>query len=295
MGTVRKFECGISTAVSTTNSKDNHLSVSEKGILADVPNGVKGFHLFIGLPKGTRAFVAQKNVGVELGGYSTDGLADIGGGNGLNWTALATPVAVKRAGQNVWSVWHTDTPNRVDIWSVTEDGLMSLYQVGVITHNDGAHWRLHGEYRWRGRLFTKDGELVAQPEEPRVKWGPFVTWKPIFDNPAFKRLVSDANILAWAGKPQDLEPPLPQIPSGNYAVLQWYVPFAGQTGQGYVWMTNGGRNPACIHGVDLIVPPDSDGVKRLHRGDVVNYLRTGRFGNKDSLKLEEVSLHSRTW
>jgi len=294
--TVRMFEGWVAAAVSTTNSKDTHLVVNEEGVLSDVPNDVKGFHLFIGLPKGTRGFVAQKNVGMELGGYSTEGMADIGTGAGLQWTALATPVAVKRAGQNVWTVWHTDTPNRVDVWLVGPKGCMALYQIGVITHDNGATWRLHGEVRWQGKLFRKDsGELVARPDEPRVKWGPFVTWKTVFDHPEFKKLVALAEIDPWSGKPQDLEPPLPTIPSGNYAVVQWFVPFAGQTGQGYVWMLNGGRNQACIHGVDLIVPPDSDGVKRLHRGDVVKYLRTGRFGNKESLKLEEVSLHSRTW
>jgi len=295
--TVRLFDCGLAGAVSATEDKHRHLRVGSSGLLADVSADVRGFHLFVGIPADIRAFVVQKNVGVDLGVYSNETLVNIGTANGVNWVAMDIPVTVKRAGRNVWTAWHTETPNRTDIWLIGSKGCFALYQIGVITHDDGVTWRLHGECRWKGRLFREGGgQLVAQPDEPRVKWGPFVTWKTVFDRPEFKKLLEGAEIQTWVGKPTDLEPPLPQIPKdGDHAVVQWYVPFAGQTGQGCVWMTNGGRDPACIHGVDLRVPVDESGVKRLYRGDVVNFSGTAPFGKKRSLKLLNVKLASRTW
>jgi hypothetical protein len=126
-----------------------------------------------------------------------------------------------------------------------------------------------------------------------MKWGPFVTWRTIFDHPEFKKLIAGARIEPWTGKPTDLEPPLPQAGNGN-AIVQWFIPFAGQTGQGYVWLSNG-RTAAVVHGKDILVQPDEDGVKRLWRGDEVSFKDKVPFGNGKNDKLTQVRLVRRCW
>jgi hypothetical protein len=297
METIRFFQDSkLSACVSTVENPSQYLGVGEDGILTNVPDDVTGFHLAVGVLKHFRTFVSQKDVGQELGGYSTEALAKLGGSKGLDWTIMSKPIQVQRVGPNVWTVWHTSTPNRMDCWSLTKDGLFSLYQIGVVTHDDGRTWRLHGEYRWKGKLFARAGVPVACPDEPRVKWGPFQTWEGIFESPSFRRLLESATLANWTGKSQDLDPPLPQTNNG-LAILQWYIPFAGQEGQGYVWLRNG-KEAAVVLGDDVSIAPDADGVKRLWRGDVISYEdKVFGWGAKKNgpPKLTGVKLESRSW
>jgi len=174
-----------------------------------------------------------------------------------------------RKGPNVWTSWHQDNSNRVDCWQLLVDGTLALFQIGVITHDDGRTWRLHGERRWRGKLFRSGDELVAAPDD--WKWGPFKTWEQIFNYPAFKKLSQEAQLQEWIGSPEGLNPPLEQVPDIGLGVVEWYVPFAGQTGQGIVNLHPNQGTKAWVHGIDIQEEPDPDGVKRLVRGDIVAF------------------------
>ncbi len=291
---MRSFGDNLVAAVSTTSEPDKYLPVRQIDgeLLLDVIP--EGFHLAVGVPRGSRTIVVQKHVGTDLGGYARDSLIQLGGSMGIQFTMMQKPIRVQRAGRNIWTSWHVDeSPNRVDCWTLQKDGTLILDQAGVITHDDGKTWRLHCETRWHGKLFNHNGKPVACPKEPRIKWGPFVTWQKIFDDPQFKKLLSSAHLEKWTGKPIDIEPPLPHVREGH-AVMQWFIPFAGQTGFGYAYLSNG-RKAVAVHGTDVLINPDNDGVKRLWRGDIVSYSKLAEFGSKKTLKLCNVELFSRSW
>lgn len=276
---LREFaEPCVAACVLLVGGKD-YLEIGENGILA-MPEGAvpKGFHLMVAIARRHRAIVVQKNVGKEFGGYHRHALSQLKNfAPGYDATVMRDPIEVCRAGTSVWTSWHQDNPNRVDVWFVAKDSEVTLFQVGVFTHNNGVTWKLHGEYRWRGRFFMDGGRIVGKPEHP--KWGKFDVRRTILDHPDFMELIKIAKISRWRGKPEELDPPLGPVPGPGYARMQWYITFAGQTGQGPANLHSGGN--AWVHGTDIVdVEPDPDGEVRLWQGDLVSYEGTAKFGNK---------------
>jgi hypothetical protein len=287
-------EPGVGASVLLPDAEEC-LPVNGNGIIA-IPEGMepKGFHLILLLPReGNRTFVTQKNVGTEKGGYHNLTLDAFEATDNLVGYLMTEPIEVKRAGKNVWTFWHSpDRPNRTDCFRLEQDGSFHLYQVGVITHDDGKTWRLHGEYRWRGKLFKAEHGLVAKPEDQ--KWGSFAGRDKVFDHPTFRNLAQDVQFEPWCGTKEDLDPLLGDIPGTGFARVQWYVSFGGQTGQGIAILHESSRwKPkrlskgndegisAWIHGIDIQEPADSDGVKRLWFGDLISFSGTASFGKQE--------------
>lgn len=267
------FDCGI-TAKVFAQSKDGsttELEIGEHGVLTIPQETIPpGFGLVLTYPYGKRVVIAQKNIGQENGKYhrlilSQSQLFDSEAGTTV-W-AMWEPIEVKKEGKNVWTSWHQLKPNRVDCFLLDEQGGLLLFQIGVITHDDGKTFRLLGEPRWDGRLFTSPKGLVARPSHP--SWGPFGdTRRGIFEDEDFKALLLDTRLVKWRGRPEDIDPPLGPIPRGC-ARVQWYIPFAGQTGQGIVILHDG--SPAWIHGIDIEEPCEADGIRRVYRNELVTF------------------------
>lgn len=281
--------------------ESNYLEIDRQGMLA-VPPDVRprGFHLVVAVKEDSRTFVVQKSVGNEGGRYHSNYISEVQNfAPGFKATVMRDPIDVVRAGQSVWTSWHQDKPNRVDLWRLGKDGKLDLYQVGVFTHDNGKTWKLHGEYRWRGQLYQAgEGTVVAKPEHP--KWGSLEGGSSkrtqIFSHPEMASLVWSTDPLAeWKGADDELDPPLPEAPGPGFAVVQWYIPFAGQTGQGPVVLANGSN--AWVHGTDVGLEVEADGEVRLWRGDVVSYAGTDKFGTKPGKppKLTGVRLVNRAW
>jgi hypothetical protein len=251
--------------------RDEYLEMDDCGILK-IPQGHKpsGFNIMLLVPNDGRFAIAQKNVGQEGGGYHTQALRRIQDKDVQLW-AMHDPIEVMRAGKNVWTSWHQAKPNRVDIWRLDQNGELQLFQVGVITHDDGTAFRLLGESRWKGQLFqTASGKYVGKPAHP--KWGPMSpkgTRDGIFEHKEFQKLLATARIPAWNGTNEELEVPLGPLPTRGQARVEWYIPFAGQTGQGIAFLCDG--TPAWVHGKDVLISPDEDGIKRLWRNDLISF------------------------
>lgn len=243
------------------------LQVGEHGIL-EIPGEVtpRFFHLVVLVPREARVTFAQKDVGTELGEY--DSLIQKEGRNGHVLYRPAHPIEVKRVGKNVWTSWHQQNPNRVDCWYLGETGELQLFQIGVITHDDGKTFRLLGEPRWGGQLFRSSTGYIPKPG--KLKWGPLGTSRyPIFVDHGFQWLLSGATLPTWNGRAEEVDLPLSEIPPGNHARVDWYVPFAGQTGQGIAKLRNGGS--AWVHGSDVQEDPDPDGIKRVFHNELVSF------------------------
>lgn len=279
-------EPGIGASVLLPGKKwaDSPLEIGEHGVLA-IPQGLQpaGFHLVLYIPAEARIVITQKNVERDKGGYHQHTLAQLGDSAGLTTWVMHDPIQVVRAGKNVWTDWHSTKPNRVDCWRVERDGRLELFQVGVITHDDGQTFRLLGEYRWRGRVFkTVVGELAAKPDKP--KWGSLL-WCPgesraaIQEHQGFQLLLATAEIEPWNGR-EVVDSPLDPVPNnGGFARVCWYIPFAGQKGQGYAKLYN--NEDVCIHGSDILEPPDPDGIKRLWYNDLISFTATQKnWGSK---------------
>ena len=79
-----------------------------------------------------------------------------------------------------------------------------------------------------------------------------------------------------------------EIPEG-YARVQWFKTFGGQKGQGIAIMPSG--ESIWIHGNDLQVEPDADGIKRPGGfGTLVKYTSVGSFGARGGKKLLGITL-----
>lgn len=273
----RLFPNGLMAKVRLADSEEC-LNVNEHGVI-EIPKGVEpqGFKLQILSPQDTRVVILQKEVGRENGGYHTVVYHGQDLGQYRAWE-MARTIKVMRKGQNVWTLWHADSPNRLDCWILDSGGGLKLFQVGVVTHDDGRTFHLLGERIWEGRLYcAADGTLVAKPNSPSQ--GPFLeSRRPLFEDSRFQRLLATATIQPWFGTPDELEPKLDPIPAGQFARIQWYIPFAGQTGQGIAVLAAG--STAWVHGDDLRIYPDPDGVKRIKRGTLIRFRENVEWGNK---------------
>jgi hypothetical protein len=287
-------ESGVAACVLLAGGKE-YLKVSETGLLEVPAKRPTGFILVVAFKDGTRAVVVMKNVGKELGEYHRHCLSELEGfAPGYKATIMHDPIQVCYAGPRVWTAWYKNKSNRVDIWFLSKSGVCALYQVGVITHDNGATWHLVGEWAWKGRLYkASDGRIVGKPEH--AKHGSFEVRRTILDDsPEFMALVKSAKLESWKGAEAELNPPLPKVPGPGHAVINWYKANAGMTGQGPATSYEGVQY--WVHGEDVLgLEPDADGIKRLRQGDVVSYTGTAEFGEKPNgpLKLTGVRLVSR--
>jgi len=276
---------------------DDTLEVSECGVLT-IPPGLKpaAFYPKLSTTKEeARHFViVQRNIEQKKeGGYHGHALFRLGKPDDelVEWV-MYDPIPVSRAGENVWTGWKSAKPNRIDCWRVEENGHVDLFQVGVVTHDNGQTWRLPGEYRWRGQMFRDGKRVVGRPDDP--KWGSFDVRRTILDNPDFRKLLEGAVLRPWAGKPEELDPPLDPVPGPDSARIDWYTLFGGQTGHGIAFIANCkacqttdrdcgdwcrycrnlpyGQCVAWVHGSEVMVDPlPPDGIKRLERNNLVSY------------------------
>ena len=267
-------ETGLVAFVALSGGND-FLEVDPSGMIK-IPEGVdpQGFHLVVAVKDGNRTFVVQKNVGETGGAYSSKALSELQKfAKGFKAVAMRDPIDVIRAGNNVWSGWHKNAAsNRVDCWHLSADGELWLFQVGVLTHDNGKTWVLHGEYRWKGQLYQMNGQLVGRPESS--KWGSLEggTSKrtQIFQHPDFVVLLDGIKALpTWDGDEAELDPPLPKLPAGSFAAVDWFIMFAGQTGQGIVKDIDG--NPAWVHGRNIEGFKSEDFEPLLWHGDVISF------------------------
>lgn len=275
-------EPGIGAMCFLTGKKgaEDYLEIDEQGIIS-LPEGFVpgGFYLVLAFPKEARVVIGQRDLSRHHGKYFSYALAPLEGllGPDYNVWVLNNPIRVKRAGKEVWLPWKGgpyEPSNKVDCWIVGDDGNVDLFQVGIVTHDNGKSFHLLGEYRWRGRLFYgKNGEMVGKPADPR--WGSFEARKEILDNQDFRRALPKLSVRRSQVK---LDYPLGKIPKERHARVQWYSPFAGQTGQGPVICYD--NSSAWIHGADIVDPPDPDGIHRLQRNDLIRYAGTATFGEK---------------
>ena len=162
----RKFEYGISVGVVVGREG---LSIRADDTLI-IPPGItpNAFSLILTVPINSPVVFCQKDIGQDEGRYNYFlGQMDLNGQRML----VSPVIQVVRAGRKVWTSWHQEKPNRVDCWHIWPDGKVSLFQVGVITHDNGKTWRLLGEYRWKGQLFQDGQGIVGKPETPA--WGGF--------------------------------------------------------------------------------------------------------------------------
>ncbi len=258
-----------------------YLEMDEFGVIS-LPEGCRptGFFLVVFIPKRNQIVLAQRDLSRHHGDYRSYRLGRVGeflGPDYEGWV-LNSSIEVRRAGNEVWLPWKGETKgrrrtpsNKVDCWIVAGNHV-DLFQVGIVTHDNGQSFHLLGEYRWRGELFQND---IGKPDDP--VWGTFGARQEIFDNPNFKRLLP-SNLPLWKGREEELNPPLDPVPENGLARVQWYSPFAGQTGQGPVKLSNG--SAAWVHGADIFDPSDPDGIHRLQRNDLLRYAGTAEFGEK---------------
>lgn len=265
---------------------EEYLGVDEKGILV-FPEEVRptGFYLVIGYLKGAPVVIVQRDLSRHHGDYFSHAISPFKGllGSDYDVWVFNSPMKVKRAGKEVWIPWKGgpfEPSNKVDCWIVGEEGRVDLFQVGIVTPNNGQTFHLLGEYRWRGQLFRNSGrEIVGKPDDPR--WGAFGVRVEVLDNPDFRKLLP--KLATWRGRREELDPPLDKVPEDGQARAQWYSPFAGQTGQGPVALHNG--SSAWVHGVDILDSPDPDGIHRLQRNDLLHYAGIATFGKNPQTKL----------
>jgi len=287
--TVRSFgDIGVQASVFLADTKQ-HLEVDDHGLISIPPDAevteVTGFKLSFLVQKEDRLFFAEKEIQYDTDKYHGAAKSNHGKDGTVRWVTRQ-PIQIGRSknGDKVWTLWGDKDPNRIDAWRMSPTGEISLDHIGVITHNDGATWRLHRARRWAGQLYRFGDQLMAQPND--WQWGSFEKRKFIFEYPRFKALLKSATLPEWKGTPEDLDPPLDDVPNSESGIVLWYTQFAGMKGQGLVQLYNG--NTIWVHGDDIQNSVDEDGVRILHRNDIVEFRGTGRFGNKDGEKLLNV-------
>jgi hypothetical protein len=280
---MREFEVvGMGAAVAAIGG-DDFLEVDQPTGRIAVPAGVNpaGFIMMVFVPP--TAVVVQRNLGRLAGEYGHGALATVEAPQieGFKTVVMSMPIAVVRKGNSAWTDNSNQVPNRLDIWIVGKNGEVTLFQVGVVTHDNGATFVLVGETAWKGSLFDDSDYIVGVPDDPA--YGAFTVRESIFENQEFKALVKSAKLWSWDGDEEKLATVLGDIPQG-YARIKWYKVFGGQQGQGIAVLPNG--QDIWIHGADIDVTPDADGIKRPGGfNTLITYTGIGQFGAKGGKKL----------
>lgn len=268
-------------AVSTSELSGQHLELADNGDILGVPANVKGFHLTMGIPDGSRTVAVQKDIATVMGGHHTAGVEKIhhACGKKMTYFALTKAIEVRRGGENAWTNWKGRFSNHLDLFTFGPDGSVALNHVGVLSPDGGTTWRLHMEPRFRGQVFLNGGGYVVKPDE--VKWGSFGTREEILSHSVARSLLASAHIQPWTGKPRELDPMIPPHLPGE-AVVKFYSVFSGQCGQGIAYLC-GGREEAWVLAQDLRTVPDEDGIKRLFFGQRLTYNALATFGQSNKL------------
>lgn len=277
-----KFKLGIVAAVLMSGFED-FLEVDERGMLT-IPQGIQptSFDLLLATPLtgSRRLFIVQKDVAHEGGGYSKKALPEFQGFAPDVKAIILTGLDVIRAGEHAHTGWHrSQASNRADCWYLSVDGKLILFQVGIYTHDNGKSYLVCGEPRWAGELCESEAGLVGVPESP--KWGSLEggTSKrtQIFQHPDFVRLLETAVLPQFMGTDTDVNPPLEKVGEG-FAAVDWFIQFAGRTGQGIAKLHNG--KPVWVHGVDVQGFDPKSTEPLLWHGDIVSYTKCEAWGNK---------------
>ena len=279
------FGNGVAAGVALVGAND-FLEV-ENGLIK-IPEGAKpkGIHLAVAIKKGARSLAVQRNRRKLGGDYGHGALSSVNLIDGFDTTMMVEPIEVCSAGGNVWTNSKSDRPNLIDIWSIDEDGKVTLFQPSVVTHDDGITWHLLGEYAWKGQLFRLNGVLVGMPDDP--VYGSFDVRRTILENQEFMALVKSAKIREWKGAMTLLDPMMGPIDVGQ-ARIKWYKVTGGQKGQGIAVLDDG--TDAWILGDDLLVEPDDDGIKRPGGfNTLISFSGIGQFGSGRSKRLMGVKL-----
>ncbi|MDP3901229.1 MAG: hypothetical protein Q8Q38_02795 [bacterium] len=242
------------------------LEVNQASGILSVPAERQARRLDLGIliPQDARIFGVVKDVGNERGDYAS--LKSTGSFGSYRGFSLPGGIEVIVRGNRIWTSWHQQNPNRADCWYLGQDGTLKLFQVGVITPDNGETFRLIGDFRWEGSLFrTEDGVVAYQ--DPGYQG--FETWEMIMRHPGFSGLVGRTRLTPWSASCAPAAPELDEIPEGNFARLDWWSPFAGQNGQGIARLTD--RSSAWVHGENIAVVPGPDGVKRIPRNSLLSF------------------------
>lgn len=270
---------------------EDWLGIGEKGRV-EISECVEasGFYLAILIPKisGREVIINQRVMKEGSADYrkynSYRSLAlRIPGIDNFTISEITEPINVRRAGENIWTVWKrgAEVPNRADCW-LLEGNRLSLFQIGVV-YRKGVGFILLGDYAWKGELYCRfldGGEIVGRPENPY--WGTFEIRRGVLETFDFKRLLEENLPPLWEGSDGELNPTLSSIPEG-YARVNWFNPFGGQTGYGYAFLSDG--KSIAIHGADILDSAPEDGVQRLMRGELLSYRGIELFGSEQKPKL----------
>jgi hypothetical protein len=222
------------------------------------------FLLTILVPAELNPILTQRNLSRLEGEYHSRFIKNLG--NIMDFQVAVLPINVTRSGRNTWTSFTKESPNNMDCWLCGPRNAISMFKVGLITHDDGKTYRVIGETRWAGDLFIDNAQIVGKPSNSM--WGSFGVRDTILNHPEFQDFIKKARLPMWQGKPEELEPPLPEVPEGDYGVVKFFHPMMGQKGQALVVIHG---DEAWLFGNNLDRSPDADGVKRLQRGDVITY------------------------
>jgi hypothetical protein len=276
-------EANIKTIVVIGEKGKEKIIANIDGNIIVIPKGVRpfGFKLIVFYPP--KMIVARRDISTENGGYYKRFVNNFGvlGENVSFW------IPIFRTKEKIWTPWHQKSPNRLDCWILQKDGRVELFQVGIVTHDNGKTFRLLCEPRWKGQFYQdRNRQIVGKPNNSH--WGAFDVRRKILDFPAFKDRLQQINFPKWNGRKEELDPPLDPIPGSGFARVSWYTPFAGQTGQGIVILHDG--SSAWVQGSDLMIEPNPDGIKRLSRNDLLSYTQAISWGKEKGRLLKLIGV-----
>jgi hypothetical protein len=262
------FSNGVIVNVAVMGNGNSYLPVDfNGGSSLIIPGNIvpRTFLMTVLVPVELRPILTQRDLSREEGDYHNKFIKSLG--NILNYRMAVLPIQVTRMGRNTWTSWKEENPNNLDIWLCGPGNSVEMFKVGLVTHDDGQTYRVIGETRWAGGLFRDAGKIVGKPNNS--VWGAFRVRDNILDHQEFKIFLSKTQIPAWKGKPEELNPPLTEVPEGNYGVVKFNHPMMGQKGQALIVLAGGKEAWLFLNNLDK--SPDADGVKRLQRGDVIAY------------------------
>jgi len=277
-GTVAVFEeapepIGVSVYPLIQGAQRDEVGIGKKGELGLGEKEARmatGFKMVLMVPKEAPTVIIQRNLTQLHGGYHRLALSTIREDEWHTFV-MVDHIKVFRQQGMVWTPWRATVPNRLDIWTVSPEGLASLFQVGVVVRGtgEGQYFRIASDLRGEWDLYkTQNGRVDGVPTLP--KWGAFsVRGEAILQDVEFRGLLSRANLSRKDPKTEELRPPLSRIPDGC-ARMQWWSPFTGLRGQGPCILSDGASAWVCGEDV-LEAEPDEDGIVRLPRNTLVSY------------------------